>query len=203
MGTKGLLRLRCIRPRRSQTQILFYSLSPIIFPISYFYSPISNESCLARLTLPLILVSNKYFPVFFLTMLQLKSLKLFYVLNVHSYTTIYYMQTLLSAFFVVSEHLNDICVVNDWGRHLGSCNLWFIYYIVMEILCSVQVLIFSRLQSRLSVRNARKRFDVAMSKWIWREGFAGQLQKRAKDVKAVCREMVQWFVWVREFSFWS
>jgi len=46
-------------------------------------------------------------------MLQLKSLKLFYVLNVHSYTTIYYMQTLLSAFFVVSEHLNDICVVND------------------------------------------------------------------------------------------
>jgi len=61
----------------------------------------------------------------------------------------------------------------------------------MEILCSVQVLIFSRLQSRLSVRNARKRFDVAMSKWIWREGFAGQLQKRAKDVKAVCREMVQ------------
>jgi len=43
-------------------------------------------------------------------------------------------------------------------------------------LSSVQVTIFSRLQSRPSVRNACKRSDVAMSRWIWREGFAGQWQ---------------------------
>ena len=53
------------------------------------------------------LVLNKYFQ-YFSPMLQLKSLKLSYMLNLHSYATIYYM--LLSAFLVVSEHLHDFCL---------------------------------------------------------------------------------------------
>ena len=56
-------------------------------------------------------------------------------------------------------------VVNDCGRRLVLYNLCFIHYSVREILRSIHVSIFSRLQSRPSVRTACKRFVVAMNRW--------------------------------------
>jgi hypothetical protein len=72
--------------------------------------------------------------------------------------------------------LEEYNIVNDCGRRLVLCILWFIHYFVKEILNLRHLSISSLLQPRPSMRNACKRFAPVVGRWIWREGFAGQLQ---------------------------
>jgi hypothetical protein len=60
---------------------------------------------------------------------------------------------------------NENTVVNDWGCCFGFTKL---------CLHSVHVLIFSRLQSRPSVRIACQQFVIPTSRRIWRECFTDQ-----------------------------